>query len=442
MSNVGAETRRASALAVFSVLQGHGYEQALKEAGYHDLPLERQPLASELTLGALRWHHRHAVMLASLMDRPRAGSRLEALLSVGLYQLAHTRVPAHAAVSACVSAGKRLLKSGQAGVVNAVLRRYLRERVSVESEAEHSLEGTYSHPDWMIRRLQAAWPGHWQSVLKAGNRKPPLWLRVNRLKIARKSYRARLREAGIRRCSMPEELPDAVLVYPPRPTAQLPGFSEGLVSVQDAGAQIAVGMLDPKPGMRVLDACAAPGGKTGQLLEHCPGLGELVAVDVDGERLRRVGENLARLGLSATVRVGDVRRPSEWFDGGAFDRILLDAPCSSTGVIRRHPDIKHLRREDDILRYARLQAKLLRSLWPLLRPGGRLLYSVCSVLPEETTRVIGGFLSENRELVRVSKGLGSRSAGWSLPLAEHGYQLLPGRYCADGHFNALLEKAF
>lgn len=441
MSSIGSQTRRASALAVYAVLQGRGYGQALNEAGYHELPPERQALASELTLGALRWRHRHAVMLAGLMDRPRPGSRLEALLSVGLFQLAHTRVPQHAAVSTCVAAGKQLLKPRQAAVINAVLRRYLRERARLESEADRCLEGKYSHPEWMVRRLQAAWPGHWQSVLEAGNRKPPLWLRVNRRMITRESYRARLDKAGMRGCGMPLELPDAVLVHPPRPVKQLPGFSGGLASVQDAGAQIAVRMLDARPGMRVLDACAAPGGKTGQLLENCPGLKELVALDVDGDRLERVRENLARLGLSATLRTGDARRPAEWFAGDAFDRILLDAPCSSTGVIRRHPDIKHLRREADIARYARLQAKLLRSLWPLLRPGGRLLYSVCSILPEETSRVIGGFLSENSAQVREARGLGSGPAGWSLPLAEHGYQLLPGRRCADGHFNALLEKA-
>ena len=192
--------------------------------------------------------------------------------------------------------------------------------------------------------------------------------------------------------------------------------------------------------MRVLDACAAPGGKTAQLLEQCPGVAALVALDADGERLARLKDNLARLGLSADVRQGDALRPAEWFGGRAFDRILLDAPCSSIGVIRRHPDIKHLRRDEDIAPFARLQRNLLAGLWPLLKPGGRLLYSVCSVLPDETTDVIQHFLGENKGLAREVTGSGGAPGGWALPLARHGYHTLPGRHGADGHFNALLEK--
>ena len=440
MSEPGADTRRVSALAVYGVLNGSGYEKALNDAGRHTLPPERRPLASELTLGALRWQHRHRELLRNLMDRPRPASKLGALLSVGLFQLAHTRVPQHAAVSACVSAGKLLLAPSLSGVVNAVLRRYLRERAHLESEADLSLQGRFSHPVWMIRQLQDAWPGHWQAILQAGNRKPPMWLRVNQSKTSRESYRASLPASGQWRCALPRELPNGLRVDPPRPVAQLPGFSEGLVSVQDAGAQLAVALLDAQPGMRVLDACAAPGGKTTQLLETCPNVGEVVALDVDAERLERVKTNLARLGLEATVRRGDAQRPADWFDGRPFDRILLDAPCSASGIIRRHPDIKHLRRPADIPRFARLQAGLLRSLWPLLKPGGRLLYSVCSVFTEETSGAIGSFLSENRGGAREVRVTGSLPAGWALPLSHYGYQLLPGRHCADGHFNALLEK--
>ena len=343
-------------------------------------------------------------------------------------------------MSSCVHAGKALLGQARSRVVNAVLRRYLRERDQVEKAADRSLEGRYAHPEWLIRRMQGAWPGRWQSILHAGNRKPPMWLRVNRARISRKSYRAQLAEARRWRCTLPESLPGALRIDPPAGTRDLPGFAEGRVSVQDAGAQLAAPLLGVRPGMRVLDACAAPGGKTAQLLELCPEMGELVALDIDRERLARLKDSLARLGLSASVRRGDALQPGDWFDGVAFDRILLDAPCSTTGVIRRHPDIKHLRRDGDIESFASLQRKLLDRLWPLLKPGGRLLYSVCSVLPDETGDVIGGFLSENSRLAREVRSCGGVSVGWALPLARHGYQSLPGRRCADGHFNALLEK--
>lgn len=440
MSRSGAGIRRVGALAVHGVLEGRAYERAVRDAGFYELSPERRPLAAELALGALRWHQRHAALLAELMERPRTGGRLGALLSVGLYQLARTRIPDHAAVHACVAAGKSLLPRGQPRVVNAVLRRYLRERARAEKAADKSLMGRFSHPHWLIGRLQAAWPGHWQSILQAGNRKPPMWLRINRAKTDRESYRESLRDSGDWLCAAPPGLPDALRIDPPRPVDQLPGFSEGAVSIQDAGAQLAVPLLGMEPGMRVLDACAAPGGKTAQLLEACVDLQEVVALDADGERLGRLEENLDRLGLHATVRRGDALRPGDWFDGAAFDRILLDAPCSATGVIRRHPDIKHLRRDEDIARFAGLQAKLLKSLWALLKPGGRLVYSVCSVLPEETGGVIRAFLGENRGLAREVRGCGGALGEWPLPLAQHGYQLLPGRHCADGHFNALLEK--
>ena len=436
----GADVRRASALAVYGVLKGRSYARALNDAGHARLPRERQALASELIQGALRWQHRHAELMRRLMERPRPASRLGALLSVGLFQLRRTRVPTHAAVNACVAAAKELLSPARARLVNAVLRRYLRERPGLEAAADRRPEGRFAHPGWMIRRFEAAWPGHWHSILRAGNRKPPLWLRVNRGRISREAYRSSMLNSATWRCGLPQGLPDGLKIDPPKPVSRLPGFSAGMVSVQDAGAQLAVPILGVQPGMRVLDACAAPGGKTAQLLETCPQMTELVALDSDAGRLDRLRENLDRLGLEANVCAGDALRPRDWWDGRSFDRILIDAPCSATGVIRRHPDIKHLRRDADIPRFARLQSRLLRSLWPLLAPGGRLLYSVCSVLPDETGRVIDGFLRENGGLAREVRRLNGSSRGWALPLSDHGYQVLPGRRCADGHFNALLEK--
>ena len=436
----GADSRRVGTLAVHGVLMGRSYAQALQQAGFAKLRPGSQAFASELIHGALRWQHRHAALMRVLMDHPRPASRLGALLSVGLFQLSRTRVPGHAAVNASVAAAKGLLSAAQARLVNAVLRRYLRERRQLEAAASRTLEGRYSHSRWLIRSLQSAWPGHWEDILRAGNRKPPLWLRVNRSRISRQAYRSRMLDARVWACVAPEDLRTAVMLDPPKPVGLLPGFSQGLVSVQDAAAQLAGRLIGARAGMRVLDACAAPGGKTAHLLETCPAVAELVALDADAGRLERLKENLARLGLSATVRVGDALRPGDWWDGQRFDRILLDAPCSATGIIRRHPDIKHLRREADIARFARLQGSLLASLWPLLKPGGRLLYSACSVLPEETDRVIARFLSENTRQAREVKGSLGPCAGWALPLREHGYQALPGRRCADGHFNALLEK--
>ena len=436
----GADSRRVSALAVHGVLQGRSYARALNDAGYSRLPSDQQALASELIQGALRWHHRHARMLRRLMDRPRPADLPDALLSVGLYQLGRTRIPEHAAVHACVAAAKELLSPARARLVNAILRRYLRERPSLEAAADRRVEGRFSHPGWMIRRFKAAWPGHWESILRAGNRKPPLWLRVNRARISREAYRSGMLDATAWSFGVPRGLPDGLQIDPPKPVSRLPGFSDGLVSVQDAGAQLAVPLLGVRSGMRILDACAAPGGKTAQLLETCPGAGEMVALDSDAGRLDRLRENLDRLGLQANVCLGDALRPRDWWDGQPFDRILIDAPCSATGVIRRHPDIKHLRRAADIPRFARMQSRLLASLWPLLKPGGRLLYSVCSVLPDETARVIDGFLRENAQVAREVRTADASFTGWALPLSNHGYQVLPGSRCADGHFNALLEK--
>ncbi len=435
----GADARLVSARAVHAVLQGRSYGRALRDAGHSRLPRPRQPLASELIQGALRWQHRHAELMRCLMDRPRPTGRLGALLSLGLFQLSRMRIPDHAAVHACVAAARNFLPTAQAGVVNAVLRRYLRERSRLEAAADRTPEGRFSHPDWIIRRLAAAWPGHWENILHAGNRKPPLWLRVNRSRTSRESYRASMLDSGKWKCGLPQGLHAGLQIDPPQPVSLIPGFSAGLVSVQDAGAQLAAHLLEPRPGMRVLDACAAPGGKTAHLLETGPGIRELVALDSDAERLERLRENLDRLGLGATVRQGDALRPGDWWDGQPFDRILVDAPCSATGVIRRRPDIKHLRRETDIPAFARLQAGLLASLWPLLKPGGRLLYSVCSVLPEETASVVAGFMVKNR-MAREVRGSERSPGGWALPLSEHGYQALPGRRCVDGHFNALLEK--
>jgi len=427
-------------MAVYGVLRGRSYAKALNDAGHCCLPQERQALASELIQGALRWQHRHAELMRHLMERPRPASRLGALLSVGLFQLRRTRVPAHAAVNSCVAAAKELLSPAQARLVNAVLRRYLRESSRLESAADRRPQGRFSHPGWMIRSFRAAWPGHWESILRAGNRKPPLWLRVHQGRISREAYRASMLNPQAWNCSLPQDLPNGLQIDPPKPVSRLPGFSAGMVSVQDAGAQLAVPLLGIQPRMRVLDACAAPGGKTAQLLETCPGMKQLVALDCDAGRLDRLGENLDRLGLKANIRLGDALQPRDWWDGQPFDRILIDAPCSATGVIRRHPDIKHLRRAADIARFARLQSRLLQSLWPLLTTGGRLLYSVCSVLPEETAQLIDGFLRENRGQAREVRRLDGSSRGWALPLSDHGCQILPGRRCADGHFNALLEK--
>lgn len=392
-------------------------------------------LVKELCYGTLRWGPRLEAWLTRLLERPLKPVDLDVklLLLLGLYQLSSMRVPAHAAVQQTVEACRELDKAWAAGLVNAVLRRFQRERTEIEAASAEDLQARYAHPQWFIEELQKDWPEHWQAMLDAGNQRPPMTLRVNRRRATRDGYLAQLAAAGIAAKPCVHSA-DGVVLEVPRDVAALPGFAEGQCSVQDEGAQLAAGLLDAGDGMRVLDACAAPGGKTCHLLERHPALGVLVAVEQDGKRTQRIRDNLTRLGLGAELKVADAAEPGGWWDGTPFDRILLDAPCSASGVVRRHPDVKVRRNPAEVSAAAVLQTCLLAALWPLLRPRGKLLYVTCSVFRRENVRQLEAFLAANADAAALPL-----EAGWGVA-AGAGRQVLTGEGGMDGFYYACLEK--
>jgi len=389
----------------------------------------------------VRWYFELDACLTLMLDRPDTAldAEIRALALVGLFQLAHGATPPHAAVAETVEATRVLGRPRTAGFVNALLRRFQREGAAIMSKAHERPEARHAHPAWLLDAFARDWPDLWQVLVAAGNTEPPMWLRVNRRQGNRDEYRARLAEAGMdaENCAF---APEALRLSRPVNVGELPGFAEGAVSVQDAAAQLAPYWLAATGGMRVLDACAAPGGKACHILELEPGIAELVALDVDPARCARIADNLSRLRLTATVVTGDATR-RDWWDGSPFDRILLDVPCSGTGVIRRHPDIKLLRRPDDIPRFAAIQIALLRSVYALLAPRGRLLYASCSVLRAENAAVVGEFLA-----VEPTASDATESARLLLPGVAPvqgpgpGSALPCGAADADGFYYACLEK--
>ncbi len=412
--------------------------QSLTAALNRHLPavdVHQRPLVQELAYGSLRWYYPLAALLERLLKKPlkRRDADVSCLLLAGLYQLSHTGVPAHVAVNETVQASRELGKEWAAGLVNAVLRNYQRQAEQLATVIESSLEARYAHPEWLIRRLQADWPQDWESILHAGNQRPPLSLRVNRLQLDRAAWLELLGQRGIGAREHPHTT-QGVLLDVPVPVTALPGFAGGMVSVQDGAAQLAAGLLDLRKGQRVLDACAAPGGKTAHILESEPGLASLTAVDIEAQRTLLIQDNLGRLGLAADVRTAAVNDPDSWWDGLPFDRILLDVPCSASGVIRRHPDIKLLRRPADISGLVARQAQLLEAVWPLLTAGGMLLYSTCSVLAEENEQQISRFLAACPEAADVMP-----EASWGRAVT-HGRQVLPGEADMDGFYYACLRK--
>lgn len=412
--------------------EGESLATVLPSALAHADPGERG-LLQELCYGVCRWQPQLRFLLDRLLARPLAPGEqvIRGLLLAGLYQLWHLRVPEHAAVAETVAAVRPLRKPWAAGLVNAVLRSALRRRAELEALIEADAEAHAAHPRWLLDWLRRDWPDDWPAIVAANNVRPPFTLRINRLRLDRETYRQRLATAGYD--AGPAAAETALTLSTPTDPAILPGFAEGWVSVQDAGAQLAASLLAVRPGQRVLDACAAPGGKTGHLLECVPDL-DLTALDCDAGRLERVRDTLTRLRLNARLLAGDARRPTDWWDGALYDRILLDAPCSATGVIRRHPDIKLLRRESDIAALAERQQALLTGLWPLLRPGGRLLYVTCSVLRAENERVVAAFLATHPDAHEQPI-----VAGWGRVLS-HGRQILPGESGMDGFYYAVLGK--
>ena len=376
-----------------------------------------------------------------LLTRPKGvANELHALLVASAHQIEYSRNAPQATVHAAVDAARILKHDRASGLVNAVLRRFVAERGLLFGRVDEKLPGRTAHPPWLVKRLGEAWPQKTcVGILEANNGHPPMVLRVDLSKLARREYVAQLEAAGISAHAI-EWAPAAVRLDEPVAVSSLPGFREGIVSIQDAGAQLAAPLLDARAGMRVLDACAAPGGKTGHLLEHTAGLSELVAVDIDAQRVGRIEENLRRLGRSARLVVADVRQPASFWDGRPFDRILLDAPCSSTGVIRRHPDIKLLRRTDDIHALATAQLEILRAAFGMLASGGRLLYSTCSLLPDENQKVVERLLETEPAAREAEMPRGDHLAPGALDRGT-GVQLIPGAEAGtDGFYYACVEK--
>ena len=428
-------------LAAVNVLQqvfdqGRSLPDAL-EAVQTRIPDQKgRALTQALTYGVLRHRFSLDAILRQLLKKPLKAkdADLRYLLLLGLCQIIHMRVPDHAAVSETVKLTPALKKNWARAMVNGVLRNYLRQADALQAQAQKNDESRYEHPEWLLLKLQESWPDHWRAIATANNRPAPMTLRVNRRQISRDDYRQRLTTANIdaEPCRYSE---DGLRLQEAVPVEQLPGFKKGLVSVQDEAAQLAAPLLQTTSAQRILDACAAPGGKTAHILEISPALKQLDALEREPTRIEYVRENLQRLGLEANLITDDAAQANDWWDGQAYERILLDAPCSATGVIRRHPDIKYLRREQDLPALVQTQQAILQSLWPLLAPGGVLLYATCSVLAEENTLQIENFL-------RVCKDaqLESMDADWGIPTTT-GRQILPGEENMDGFFYACLRKA-
>ncbi len=446
-----ANLRAATATAVAAVLgirrgKNASLDRVLKDPGYQPKEESDRARFRAWCYEVLRSYHRLDLMLAQLLDKPlrRRDLDIYALLLLAAMQLEDSDCPEHAIVSESVTAATRLRKPRMKGLVNAVLRSFIDRRDELIDTAMQSQVGMYSHPQWLIDQIKTDWPGDWQEILESNNKKAPMWIRVNRRKNTRAEYAAKLAEASVSVFTHdPPITPDAIMLELAVDVRKLPGFTDGCASVQDAAAQIAAHLLAAQPGMRVLDACAAPGGKTCHLLELADNNLDVHAVDINEVRLERVRENLDRLRLDASLINADVGEITDWWDGQSYQRILLDAPCSATGVIRRHPDIKVLRRASDIDAMVQRQKILLESLWPLLEKGGCMLYSSCSILRAENQSQIECFLKNQKdaELLPASDSLTTQSVErLRAAPADSGIQLLPGRVGVDGFFYALIKK--
>ena len=423
-----------AARAVTRVLGGVRLREAL--AGVDDgTALRGRTLVQELAYGTLRHWGTLDAMTGALTVKPIADPLLRSLVAVALYQLDHTRAPAFAVVDRAVHAAGELIRPGAKSLVNALLRRYLRERAAIAAATAGDDVARWSHPRWWIDRVKADYPDDWHAILAAGNERPPLTLRVNRAVGDRNALLSALAGAGIDARPMGDA---AVIVAEPQPVPSLPGFDAGAFAVQDLGAQLAAPLLQAGAGARVLDACAAPGGKTAHLLDLADI--ELVAVDADAGRLARVRENLERLRLTdrrVTVVQGDAGAPASWWDGTPFDRILLDVPCTASGVVRRHPDGKWRHRASDVARFAREQARLLDAAWPMLASGGALLYATCSVFRAENEDLVADFAARHADALR-------ETLTFPADAVCRGGQLLPSTSGAshnqDGFFYARFRK--
>ncbi|MBL4248434.1 16S rRNA (cytosine(967)-C(5))-methyltransferase RsmB [Vibrio fluvialis] len=421
--------RAAAAQVLFQVVdKGQSLSMALPAAQQNIRPRDHA-LLQEICYGALRYLPRLESIANALMDNPLKGKQrvFHHLILVGIYQLSFMRIPAHAAVGETVEGAQDLKGPRLRGLINAVLRNYQRNQEQLDAQAVSHNAGKYGHPSWLLKLLQNAYPQQWEAIVEANNSKAPMWLRVNHQHHDRDAYQALLNNENID-SSVHSQAEDALKLAAPCDVTKLPGFEKGWVSVQDAAAQLSLHYLQPQDGELILDCCTAPGGKTAHILERTQG-SEVVAIDCDDTRLKRVHDNLKRLNLSAKVVCGDARYPQEWWQGSQFDRILLDAPCSATGVIRRHPDIKWLRRAEDIAALAELQREILDAMWQQLKPGGTLVYATCSITPQENVLQVKDFLARTSDAQLVGS-----------ELDNPGRQILPGEEDMDGFYYAVLTK--
>jgi len=434
MSTKTLNVRVAAAKIIGSVLQNEASLATLIPQYNAKIAERDRSLLQELCFGTLRYYPKFDAILRKLLKKPLKAkdSDVQGLLACALYQLLEMRIPAHAAIGESVGATKGLKKQWAKGFTNGVLRNFQRQQDELLSQLANNPYAVTSHPKWLQEAITKAWPNHATDIFAANNSRPPLTLRINHSKINREGYGQSLTAAGIefRFCEFSE---DGITLAAATDVTQLPNFAEGYVSVQDEAAQLSAKILDLQPKNRVLDACCAPGGKTCHMLEREPTL-DMVALDIDEERLQRVEENLDRLQVNAQLITCDASATDEWWDGNQFDRILLDAPCSAIGVIRRHPDIKMLRRAEDIANLATIQAVLLKAMWPLLKPGGLLLYATCSILPDENNSIVSDFINEQSDANVVEL-----KVNWG-QVTPTGRQLFPVDGGHDGFYYALLRK--
>lgn len=436
MKNILSNPRLAAGRVLQRVIKGESLSTSLPAVQLQLTDPQQRAFVQAISYGTLRFYYRLNPVLDLLMERglKSRDQDLRCLILTGLYELYEQRTPDHAVVSEWVDCADFLGKAWAKGLINGILRNFIRRREQLLERAMTDPAARYASPPWLIDTLRRDWPDDWEALLEAGNSRAPMILRVNLLQTSRDDYLDQLKTEGIA-AEPVEAVESAVRLITPVDVARLPGFETSVVSVQDAAAQLAAVLLDPQMGDRVLDACAAPGGKTVHLLERQPALAELVAVELDSERARRIDENLARSGElrgKVKVKLADAANVDAWWDGQPFQRILLDAPCSASGVIRRHPDIKLLRRSGDLSALVAVQAELLSRLWPLLAPGGVLLYCTCSIFKEENEQQAEAFLARTQD---------ARSMPLAVPLARDravGQQILPG--ATDGFFYAAFSK--
>jgi 16S rRNA (cytosine967-C5)-methyltransferase len=426
--------RLAALKAIKQVFAG----QSLSAVQPHSIDLlednRDRGLANEIVNGVLRWRWQLEYFISRLMAKPLKPKDvdIQLILMMAIYELTECRTPDYAIINEAVELVRASGKKWAASLVNAVLRNFTRDREALLTSIDEDAV-RYSHPTWILQKIKHDWPEHWQQIVTANNQRPAFWLRVNQRQYETTQYRQLLSENNVE--SEPSALADHALKLSHGVDVRtLPGFAAGAVSVQDAGAQLSAALLDVHDGQRVLDLCAAPGGKTCHLLERYKVQGRLLAIEVDANRMSRVSENLQRLKLEAALKVADARDYQQWWDGVYFDRILIDAPCSASGVIRRHPDIKTLRRESDLPPLVELQAQILYSAWQMLAPGGELLYVTCSIFRDENEQQIARFLAQHDDAAEIEI-----PANWGLP-CKYGRQLLPGEQDADGFYFCRLQK--